>query len=69
MRSEETFMKRRVVLACCLLLAISGPLEAEHYFISIPPEGQAKYKEANFALRRLPAGAAFGVHVFLAGRG
>jgi len=43
-------MKRRAVLACCLFLALGGPLEAEHYSVSIPPAAGAKYKEANFAL-------------------
>lgn len=43
-------MKRRVLLACWLIPALGGPLAAKHYFVSIPPEGRAKYKEANFAL-------------------
>ncbi len=43
-------MKRRFVLASCLVLAAGGPLAARHYFVSIPPAGEAKYKEANFAL-------------------
>lgn len=43
-------MKTRVALASCLALAVGGPLAAKHYFVSILPEGEAKYKEANFAL-------------------
>jgi len=32
------------------VLATSGRAMGKHYFVSIPPEGEAKYKEANFAL-------------------
>lgn len=38
------------------VLATSGRAMGKHYFVSIPPAGEAKYKEANFALW-IPEGA------------
>ena len=38
------------ILILCLGLAASGQAFAKHYSVSIPPEGDAKYKEANFVM-------------------
>jgi len=38
------------VFLLCSVPAMSDRTLGKHYFVSIPPEGEAKYKEANFAL-------------------
>jgi pimeloyl-ACP methyl ester carboxylesterase len=49
-------MKTQSVLLMYLAFATAGSAQARHFFVSIPPQGQAKYQEANYALW-LPEGA------------
>ena len=49
-------MRTPRILLLCLAFATAGSVQAKHYFVSIPPQGQAKYQEANYALW-LPEGA------------
>ena len=50
-------MGRRVTLFLVAVLASSGPMAAKQYSVSIPPQGGAKYKEANYTIW-IPDGAA-----------